>query len=144
MSKMKNLLYLLPLAVLFISCDEKEAEPDMLASEETLINAVQNGTWRITLFVEDGVDETSDYSGIRLNFLPDGKLEGLNSGQLLLEGNWSTLRDDGQTELWITFVGNEKLEEISDDWYVISATENKIELEDDNEEFIDKLTLTRE
>lgn len=141
---MKNFLYFLPLIFIFLSCEENDSEPQITASEEALINAVQNGSWRITLFVEDGIDETSDYSGISLNFLAEGKMEAETSGQLMLEGSWRTLRDDGQTELWITFVGNEKLEEISDDWYVISATDVKIELEDDNDQFIDKLTLTRE
>jgi hypothetical protein len=141
---MRYLFYFLPLVFLLNSCDENDSDPVLTASEESLINAVQNGAWRITLFVEDGEDETSDYSGIRLNFLPDGKLNAANNGQAFLQGSWKTLRDDGQTELWITFVGNEKLEEISDDWYVISATDVKIELEDDNDQFIDKLTLTRE
>ena len=63
---------------------------------------------------------------------------------MMEEGIWRTVRDDGKVEFWITFTQNEILEEISDDWYVITMTETKIEMEDDNDQFIDKLTLQRQ
>ncbi|MFC3879710.1 hypothetical protein ACFOSV_05965 [Algoriphagus namhaensis] len=140
---MKNLIYAFVLTFLLFSCDDEDKDPILNASEEELVNTVENSVWRISLFIEDGKDETSDYSGITFNFLPAGKIEAFNGGQLMEEGTWKTLRDDGKLEFWITFTQNEILEEISDDWYVLSMTATKIEMEDDNDQFIDKLTLQK-
>lgn len=144
MKKMKRLIYALALTFFLFSCDDEDKDPILNASEEKLVNTIENSVWRVTLFIEDGEDETSDYTGITLNFLPAGKIEAFNGSQLLEEGTWRTLRDDGKLEFWITFTQNEILEEISDDWYVISMTETKIEMEDDNDQFIDKLTLQKQ
>lgn len=140
---MKRLIYVFALTFFLSSCDEGDKDPNMLASEENLVNAVENSSWRISLFIEEGIDETSDYAGITLNFIPDGAIEAFEGGQLLERGTWRTLRDDGELEFWITFTQNELLEEISDDWFLVTMNSTEIQLMEDDDAEKDFLTLTK-
>ncbi|MHA7129437.1 hypothetical protein [Algoriphagus namhaensis] len=141
---MKRLLYSLFLAFLISACDDTDSEPNLSQNEENLVESVQNSTWRISLFIEDGENETSDFSGITLRFLPNGSVEALEDGNILETGTWRTLTDDGRVEFWLDFSDDDPLDELSDDWYLISVSNTEIQLEeDDADDNDDRLTLTK-
>lgn len=127
-----------------MACDDNDSEPNLIQNEENLVEAVENSTWRISLFIEDGENETSDYSSISLRFLENGTVEALESGSLIETGTWRTLRDDGRVEFWLDFSDDVRLEELSEDWYLISVSDTEIQLEeDDDTDEDDLLTLSK-
>lgn len=131
---MKRLLYFLSLTCFLVACDDNDSEPNLIQNEENLVAAVENSTWLISLFIEDGENETSDYSDITLRFLDKGTVEVLESGSLIESGTWRTLRDDGRVEFWLDFSDDNRLAELSDDWYLISVSSTEIQLEEDDDD----------
>jgi len=57
-------------------------------------NNVQTGTWRITNFIDSGVDETNHFTGYNFTFGSNGTLTASN-GSNTYSGTWSiTDRND--------------------------------------------------
>ncbi len=87
-------------ATLFITACTSDSNTDeasnlaqLQADVEELSETAQSGTWTITNFVEDGEDETSDFSGYEFTFNPDGTLVADN-GTTTVTGTWSITIDD--------------------------------------------------
>ncbi|MFM7007586.1 MAG: hypothetical protein ACKOWX_10070, partial [Flavobacteriales bacterium] len=91
-------------------------------------------------YIDDGDDETSDFSTFRLTFLENGTLNAtdlLSSNSNPYSGSWSVTDsnsndDDNLDDLDfnINFNVSNKLDELSDDWDIISFTETEIKLID--------------
>ena len=151
---------LLMFFVLFISCDSDDGNDDMMQEQFTAADAVMlqsvanTGNWRITSFVEDNEDITSFFEGFSLTFNNDGALV-IQNDALSLNGTWRIDYDDDdddndvddlEFELSISAASNdlpEELDELTDDWYVISYTDNRIVLSDDEDGNEDQLILER-
>jgi hypothetical protein len=98
-------------------------------------NNIQTGTWRITKFIDSGVDETADFTGYNFSFNSPNILiatNGINNYQ----GTWSVARsnsnDDSPDDLdfIINFNLTNDFEDLNDDWDFISQSATKIELID--------------
>lgn len=108
---------------------------------EQVRTTAQEGSWSITKFEEDGRDETSDYSGYSFTFNSDGSLTASN-GQNTVTGTWSVTLDSSNSsdddsdddsddvDFNIFFVSPADFEELSDDWDIISRSDNRIQLID--------------
>ena len=100
--------------------------------QKTVENNTQTGTWRITKFIDSGIDETSDFSGYNFTFKSTGVLNSSN-GTNSFDGTWnispagSNLDD---LELNILFNLMNDFDDLTDDWDFISQTSTKIELID--------------
>ena len=91
-------------------------------------------------YLDDGDDETSDYTTYRFVFLEDGTLNAtdlLSSNSNPYTGSWSitdsnSSDDDSLDDLDfnINFNLNNVLDELSDDWDILSYTETEIKLVD--------------
>ena len=96
---------------------------------------VENGTWRISKFVDSGTDETNDFTGYNFTFKSSGVLNADN-GINNYEGTWSIRDsnsiDDNQDdfEFNIHFNLSNDFEDLNDDWDFISQSSIKIELID--------------
>ena len=91
-------------------------------------NAATSGTWRVTLYNEDGSVQTSDYSGYNFSFNSDGSLAATNGGSTQT-GTWSTVTDSGSTKMNLMFGASDgPFESISEDWRVLSVSTTKIAL----------------
>ena len=96
---------------------------------------VENGTWRISKFVDSGTDETNDFTGYNFTFKSSGVLNADN-GINNYEGTWSirdsNSNDDNQDdfEFNIHFNLSNDFEDLNDDWDFISQSSIKIELID--------------
>ena len=118
-----------------------DIEPD---SSQEISQTLPSGQWRITEFVEDGVDETSEFTGYLFSFNTNGTIQASKPGiSEVVNGTWNTVIDDGKTELWLAFPKNAKCQELHDDWYTIEMTTQRIRLEDDNDNFTDLLTFEK-
>ena len=104
-------------------------------SIETVQSNVQNGTWRITKFIDSGTTETNHFSGYDFTFKSSGVLTADN-GTTNHEGAWSITdsnsNDDSQDDLDfnIHFNLTNDFEDLNDDWDFISHSSSKIELID--------------
>ena len=98
-------------------------------------SSVTEGTWRITQYTDDGVDETSDFNGDVFTFMDDGTL--LVTGTHEATGTWSVDREsnDDSGGRHIEFrisLPPPGLDELSDDWEVESHSDSRLELKDDS------------
>ena len=110
-------------------------------SNQKQINKIStDGTWVVSSYLDDGDDETSDFTTFRLTFLENGTLNAtdlLSSSSIPFSGSWSVTDsnsndDDNLDDLDfnINFNVSNKLDELSDDWDIISYTESEIKLID--------------
>jgi hypothetical protein len=133
---MKKIIFGLLMATTLLSStckkDDDTPAPTTGVQPAAVTTAVTSNTaasnWRVTLYNEAGTVKTSSFTGYTFNFASNSTVTATVSGATT-SGTWSSLLDSGRTKLIISFnVTNGYLEEISEDWEVISATNNKIEL----------------
>jgi len=127
-------------ASLLMSCnDDGDSDNDGNSNPNltSQLNANITGEpWVITEFFDDGDDETDDFDGFIFEFNPDSTLTAIKvSDSTTTVGAWFTFFDDGQTELWIEFndMSDSRFEELSEDWYVISQSDDLIRLREDDD-----------
>lgn len=98
-------------------------------------NNVQSGTWRITKFIDSGVDETNYFTGYNFTFNSSGVLNA-NNGTNNYNGTWSITdsnsNDDSPNDLDFNIYFNltNNFLDLNDDWDFISESSTKIELID--------------
>lgn len=119
-------LFLLNVASMCSNDDDSSSSSSQVITDTE--NAVVNGTWRVTLFSEDGSIQTSNFSNYNFTFNSNGTLTAVN-GSTTMNGTWSTGIDDSTPKMFINFnVTNGPFEEISEDWRILSNSSSKIEL----------------
>ena len=135
----------------FISCETS----DDGAMENTEINitdlkaTVTSGTWVVVLFEEEGLDETTDFSGFSFLFNADGVLRA-DSDDNSISGAWSITSDDDDlkddVDFNIFFSSPANFTELSEDWDIVSFSETRIELKDvsDDDSTVDRLILEKQ
>jgi hypothetical protein len=114
---------------LLTGCSDDDDDPLRAVD---VINNVSGGTWQVTQYLDNGVDETTDYNGYTFTFETSNVLKALKDG-VTTNGTWSAGVDDGVVELVLNFSSPAALIEISDDWDVLENSTNKIRLEDDSD-----------
>lgn len=127
MKKLKLTLALIGAIMIASSCNK--VKPKNV--EKTL----EDGSWKISLFTDDGQNETNDYSGYEFNFKDDGTVEATNGINSII-GGWSVEDDDSDddsssnVDFILDFPPQFNFEDLSDDWDILSESGSKIELED--------------
>ena len=130
---MKHTLFSLSLLALVGACSKIEKNQKELTKIST------DGTWIVSSYIDDGDDETLDFATFRLNFIEDGVLNAtdlLSSSSTPFTGSWSITdsnsNDDSIDDLSyiINFNVGNKLDDLADDWDIISYTETEIKLMD--------------
>ena len=130
---MKTILLSIGLLTMATACSKWQNNQQQITKIST------DGTWSISSYIDDGDDETTDFSTFRLHFMESGVLHGtdlLSSSSTPYEGTWSLTdsnsNDDSLDDLDFNMnfnVGN-KLDDLSDDWDIISYTDTEIKLID--------------
>lgn len=131
---MKTILYLVGFLTIMASCSKWQSNQKQLNKIST------DGTWVVSSYIDDGDDETADFSTFRLTFLENGTLNAtdlLSSNSNPYIGSWSVTDsnsndDDNLSDLDfnINFNVSNKLDDLSDDWDIISYTDTEIKLID--------------
>lgn len=131
---MKQLKLIPILALVFIlnvasMCSKDDDSSSSSSSNPTQVNSsVSSGTWRVTLYNEEGTIQTSNFSGYTFTFASGGALTAVN-GSTTQSGVWSTYSDSGYTKMDLLFsASNGSFESISEDWRVLTTSASKIEL----------------
>ncbi|WP_299767471.1 hypothetical protein [uncultured Dokdonia sp.] len=87
----------------------------------------ENSIWIVSSYVEDNNDETADFNGFEFVFNIDGTATATNAGNVT-NGTWAHINNE--TELLLNFGTSMPLDELEDDWEIISVTETQVELQD--------------
>ncbi|WP_299216343.1 hypothetical protein [uncultured Dokdonia sp.] len=87
----------------------------------------ENSVWIVSSYVEDTNDETADFNGFEFEFNIDGTATATNGGTVT-NGTWAHINNE--TELLLNFGTSIPLDELQDDWDIISVTETQVELQD--------------
>lgn len=131
---MKSTFIAFASALLLTGCTKWQSNQKQITKIST------DGTWIVSSYFDDGDDETNDYATYRFVFLADGTLNAtdlLSSNSNPYSGTWSitdsnSTDDDSLDDLDfnINFNQNNVLNELSDDWDIISYTDTEIKLVD--------------
>ena len=115
-------------------CDEDDDNDysDDDVDDTELIAILLEGEWAITYFFDE-VDETAEFNGFTFAFLEDNSAVATKDG-FETEGHWETYGDDGSLEMDLNFGSESPLDELEEDWEVVSFSETRIELKDVSED----------
>jgi hypothetical protein len=120
---------------LILSSCEKDKQEVIVTSQ--LKESLQNGTWRITKFIDSGVNELSHFNGFEFIFNVTGNLIAKDTkSNLTYNGVWSITKsysndnsnDGSDFDLNIFFNTTLYIEELNDDWDIISESPTRVEL----------------
>ncbi|MCL9769811.1 hypothetical protein NAT47_05220 [Flavobacterium sp. HXWNR69] len=108
------------------------------ADPTPVINTVNQGTWRITFYEDSGVNETTNYSNYIFTFGANSVLTAANSSTFT--GSWSVTRDNSNDDtpnddldfniFFASPAPASFVDDLTDDWSIISYGPSKIELVD--------------
>ncbi len=106
---------------------------------DTLTTA--NSIWTISSHIDEGVDETAEFTGYQFTFETSGAVTALNNGNST-SGTWSS--QNNATELLLNFGSIVPLNDLNEDWDVVSISNTQIELQDldDNGTVIETLVFS--
>jgi len=145
------LMLFLSLPLISCSNDDDSNSNDSATVIAQLEASIKSGTWRVTNFVEDGSNQTSDFNGYVFTFSDAGAVVASN-GVNTFTGTWvtssgSSSSSSGSNPKFILEfnVSNGPFEEISEDWRIESSTNSKIDLKhvSGGDGSIDLLTFTK-
>ncbi|WP_222983408.1 hypothetical protein [Flagellimonas meishanensis] len=91
-----------------------------------LSTIIVDGTWTISSYLDDGIDETANFSAFTFNFDGSGTVVADNGS--ITNGTWSV--QNGDNKFVLDFGAAMPLDEFNDDWDVISVTDTQLELRD--------------
>ena len=137
--KFENLIASLVVLMLATSCSDDD-NTGVTPNPTPVINAVLGGNWQITLYQDNGVNETNQYSNYVFTFGANNVLTAANSTDDFT-GTWSVTNDDNSNDdstsndldFNIAFVApapNNLIDDLTDDWDIISYSSTKVELID--------------
>lgn len=108
-------------------------------------DAPATGTWRVTLFTDNGKDETSDFSGYIFTFDSNGTAIAAKGGGISKNGSWSVSSSSKKFNLnfGVKSDANKPLGELTDNWEIISVSATEIKLKDDNDASGEFLTFNQ-
>lgn len=93
---------------------------------DDLESILSDGLWYVSLYDDDGDNETADYNGYQLDFNTNGTVTASNGTNI--NGIWQVLSSGNK--LLLDFGTSIPFDEFNDDWDVISAENNRVELQD--------------
>lgn len=105
------------------------------SNQTQVTNTVVSGTWKITLYNDSGTVKTTNFSGYNFTFGANNALVASNTTNNYT-GTWSVTdsnsNDDSLSDLDfnIAFTTPANFQDLTDDWDIVSRTDNKIELID--------------
>ena len=116
------------------SSDDNNSNPP--ADPTPVINIVNQGTWRITLYNDSGTIKTSNFTGYNFTFGTGSALTASN-GSNTYNGTWSVTSGDSNDDnpsndldFNIGFTTPANFADLTDDWDIVTYTASKIELRD--------------
>jgi hypothetical protein len=117
-------------------CSSDDNNSNSAADPTPVINSVNQGTWKITLYNDSGTIKTSNFTGYNFTFGSGSALIATN-GSNTYNGTWSVTssnsNDDNPNndlDFNIGFTTPANFANLSDDWDIVTYTSTKIQLID--------------
>lgn len=118
-----------------MTCNNNDDSPSNNSVDPTpVINTVNNGNWRITLYNDSGSIETNNFANYIFTFGTSNVLTAVN-GSTTVTGIWSVTSDNSNDDspsndldFNIAFSAPVNFAELTEDWNIISYNATKIEL----------------
>ena len=127
-------MFLFIVSIVSSCSDEDDSTVNNSVDPTPVINVVNNGTWRVTLYEDSGVDETSNFTGYNFSFGAENILSATN-GTNTYSGTWSVTSDNSlddspsnDLDFNIAFSAPANFADLTDDWNIISYTATRIQL----------------
>ena len=132
--KLISVFALLLMLTFSLACNDDDDSSSSSVDPTPVINTVNNGTWRVTLYNDSGTVETSNFLGYNFTFGPSNVLTAIN-GSTTITGVWSVTSDNSgddspsnDLDFNIAFSAPANFAELTEDWNIITYTATKIEL----------------
>lgn len=145
---MKTTVKLIALAMISILASCSKSSDDNVTPNNPAGKVEQvSGNWKVSLYMDSGKDETSDYSGYQFTFATDGTLNAA-AGSGTFTGSWwigakSSDDDNSSNRLNIMITGNKAMDHLQDDWVILKLTDTEIWLKDDNSASMEEIHFGR-
>ena len=132
---MRTYIFYLVAAVFMLGCS---SDDDNLTNDNSISEIESNvmkDTWRITKYMDSGVDELNYFTGYNFTFGENDVLTATN-GANTYTGIWSITNDSSSDDspddldFNIFFSSPVDFEDLTDDWDIVSQSSVKIELID--------------
>lgn len=136
---MKKLKLIPFLALLFMlnvasTCSNDDDTVPATVDPTPVINTVNQGTWRVTLFDDSGTNETSNFTGYNFTFGSSNVLTATN-GTNTYTGTWSVTSDNSgddspsnDLDFNIAFASPPNFAELTEDWNIVTYNATTIQL----------------
>ena len=114
-----------------ISCSDDPDDKAPPVTPNQLITTVIDGTWRITLFSEDGIIATSDFTDYNFTFQSNNVLTATKESTTNI-GSYaitSSSNDNNNLDFKINFVTPADFSSLSEDWDIVQTSATKIQLQ---------------
>jgi hypothetical protein len=128
------LLFMLNVASTCSNDDDSPIQQSTSVDPTQVINTVNTGNWRVTLYNDSGVVETTNFANYIFTFGTGNVLTAVNGGTTVT-GTWSVTSDNSNDDspsndldFNIAFSAPANFADLTDDWNIISYTATKIEL----------------
>jgi hypothetical protein len=139
--KLSRIFWVLIVAVLVFRCDDDDDSPRITSNDvsETMIS----GNWRVAYYQDRDDDETSNFAGYTFTFTAGGVVIATKNA-VDATGAWAATDGSNKVKIVLSFSGS-PLDELSEDWEVISRSSTEIKLRhvSGGDGHIDYLTLQK-
>jgi hypothetical protein len=109
-------------SILFASCENNNTSTNAAS-------VIVNGNWRVSLYSENGIVKTTDFSGYTFTFNANGTIQVNKAGLATVNGTWSKGNDDSKEKIIINFGTISLFDELNEDWEVVENTNTSIKLQ---------------
>lgn len=107
------------------SCDDDAGDDDVTE----IRNIMLGGQWNVALYDDEGEDSTAAYEGLDFSFSLFNQVEVSINDDPQIGGLWRVTRDKGNNlQFFLNFRDEGIFGEITEAWYIIEVTEERIEL----------------
>jgi len=126
----KTFLALTIIALGFAACNKNDDDNSSSVSTTAVNSTVTSSTWRVTLFNDNGTDETSNFSGFNFTFATSGTVAAANS-LFAVNGTWNTSVSDSKVKLTMNFPAPSvsAFLDLNEDWHVTARTDTKVTMQ---------------
>lgn len=129
---MKKILILLAVVV-FASCSKDDKAGDAHTTKfEQIKTTLPEGQWKVSTFIVGQSDKTSDFESFVFTFNQDGTMIG-DTDLFSETGTWIYDNTSSTSEKLVLLFGEtDPFPELNDDWDILSVSNSRVELSDNN------------
>lgn len=133
----RKILWMWLLIIGLAACTSEENEDTgvqiIVEYDEITEGVTESGGWNVASFMDSGTDETNHFAGYSFEFDENGTVTA-TKGSNVVNGTWEILLNDETPDTYddlvfhLSFSGSQAFQDISDNWLLLSYSEEEIQL----------------